>query len=66
MLAEKESLKEFIEQNDKPLTAFGVFATPMAILFELHLPYLTLVGYGLVILIVVEVMADKPERKAPP
>ncbi len=61
---EKENLKEFIERNDKLLTAFGVFATLTAIFFELHHPYLTLVGYGLVILILWEVMSDK--SKAPP
>jgi hypothetical protein len=60
----KESLKEFIEGNDRLLTAFGVFATLTAVFFELHHPYLTLVGYGLVVLILWEVMSDK--SKAPP
>jgi hypothetical protein len=59
----KKQLKEFIDENDKLLTVFGVFGGLTGFFIQLRLDLLAFVSFFVFILLLIEVMSSFPKSE---
>jgi hypothetical protein len=62
-LDEVTTLRDFVRDNDKLLTMFGVFSGLSAVLFQVHHPYLALASTAMALLLLFETLSYAPLGK---